>query len=169
MTLDALLPYLNGARRNPRGYMARCPAHADRSPSLSAREGEDGRILLHCFAGCTAEDICTALGLSVSDLFKKGLASRQPHLPRPSRELAMDFRLQLHALDLRLRAELIVAAGTGVHPEEWSESDRDEAMECIAYADADNERADVFEDVAFTLRIRKLAKEQSHARGDRKP
>jgi hypothetical protein len=51
--------------------------------------------------------------------------------------------------------------------EEWSESDCDEAMECIACAHADNEWADVLDDVAFTVRIRKLAKEHSHARRHR--
>jgi hypothetical protein len=87
--------------------------------------------------------------------------------PRRSNGGAIDFRLQLHALDLRLRAEWIVAAGTGLNPAAWSESDRDEAMECIACAIADNERADVLDDVAFTFRIRRLAKEQSHARKHR--
>ena len=40
------------------GYnaMCRCPAHADSDPSLSIRQGHDG-ILVHCFAGCTAEDV----------------------------------------------------------------------------------------------------------------
>ncbi|MBM3333787.1 virulence-associated protein E, partial [Candidatus Sumerlaeota bacterium] len=40
------------------GYnaMCRCPAHADSDPSLSIRQGHDG-ILVHCFAGCAAEDV----------------------------------------------------------------------------------------------------------------
>lgn len=167
MTVDEFASYFPGARRNARGYMAPCPAHADRSPSCSLAEGDDARILLHCFAGCTPADICSALGRSVSDLFKHSRTSRQPRLPRPLRERALDFRLQLHAFDLRLRAEFIVAAGTGVDVDEWSESDRDEAMECIACAHADNERADVLDDVAFTVRIQKLAKEHSHARRHR--
>ena len=32
-------------------WMARCPSHEDKTPSLSIREGDDGRVLLHCFAG----------------------------------------------------------------------------------------------------------------------
>jgi putative DNA primase/helicase len=44
------------------GFKARCPAHDDRTPSLSVCE-DDGRILLHCHAGCTFEDICRAGGL----------------------------------------------------------------------------------------------------------
>jgi hypothetical protein len=51
------------------GFIACCPAHADRSPSLSIREGEDGRSLIHCFAGCSVEAICDSLKIMVSDLF----------------------------------------------------------------------------------------------------
>lgn len=40
---------------------ARCPAHDDRSPSLSLRDGEDGRLLVHCFAGCSYEAVHEAL------------------------------------------------------------------------------------------------------------
>lgn len=40
--------------------MCRCPAHGDRTPSLSLRQGDRG-ILVHCFAGCAAEDVLRAL------------------------------------------------------------------------------------------------------------
>ncbi len=57
------------------GYKLRCPAHDDTSPSLSASEGDDGRVLLYCFANCTYKDICAALQISPRDLFppKKGV------------------------------------------------------------------------------------------------
>ena len=42
------------------GGLCRCPAHDDRTPSLSVRAGRT-RLLLHCFAGCTASDILRAL------------------------------------------------------------------------------------------------------------
>ena len=57
------------ARRSGSGYIARCPAHGDRSPSLSISNGRDGRILLRCHAGCDTFAIVKALGLQVSDLF----------------------------------------------------------------------------------------------------
>ncbi len=136
VTTEVFLTMIDGVRRSTRGYVARCPGHTDRSPSLSIRGGDDGRILVHCFAGCTTVEICSALGLSVRDLFKNDRASRRPHLVRPARfnEGALDFRLQLHALDLRLRAELIVAAGTDLNPTAWSEGEWDQAMESIACA-----------------------------------
>ena len=48
---------------------AQCPAHDDRDPSLSIRECDDGKVLVHCFAGCKTEDILGALGLAWGDLF----------------------------------------------------------------------------------------------------
>jgi putative DNA primase/helicase len=50
-----------GGRWSPRGGMCRCPAHADRSPSLSVRPGRS-RLLFHCFAGCHTDDVLRALG-----------------------------------------------------------------------------------------------------------
>lgn len=49
--------------------MAKCPAHDDKSPSLSVRETEDGRVLIHCHAGCGASDVLAAIGLTLADLF----------------------------------------------------------------------------------------------------
>lgn len=48
--------------------MACCPAHDDKNPSLSIREGENGKVLLKCFAGCLNTAICAAIGLTMSDL-----------------------------------------------------------------------------------------------------
>ena len=46
-----------------------CPAHEDRKASLSIGEGEDGRLLLHCKAGCALEQILEPLALTMPDLF----------------------------------------------------------------------------------------------------
>jgi putative DNA primase/helicase len=50
-----------GGQRHARGWMARCPAHNDRTPSLSIADGAEGRILLACFAGCSWAAIRDAL------------------------------------------------------------------------------------------------------------
>jgi len=69
MTILALVDLLD-ARRAGRGrFMARCPAHDDGSASLSIREGHGGRILIHCFAGCTLAAVLEAGGLRMADLF----------------------------------------------------------------------------------------------------
>ena len=49
-----------GARRSGHGWSGRCPAHQDRSPSLSITE-KDGRVLVHCHAGCEQRDVIDAL------------------------------------------------------------------------------------------------------------
>jgi 5S rRNA maturation endonuclease (ribonuclease M5) len=51
------------------GWQCRCPAHDDSTPSLSISETSDGKILLHCHAGCTIENICAKLNLTLADLF----------------------------------------------------------------------------------------------------
>lgn len=74
MDIDFFLSKLDGVRQTGKDkYIARCPAHKDKSPSLSVLRGENGRIVLHCFASCSVQDIVNALGLRVSDLFREGL------------------------------------------------------------------------------------------------
>jgi len=60
---------LEGLRRTGDGYLARCPAHDDHHPSLSIAKGRDGRILLHCWAGCSTAAVLAALRVSWADLF----------------------------------------------------------------------------------------------------
>ncbi len=70
MSAAALFDRLDGLHQiGPGRWNARCPAHDDRSPSLSVRELEDGIVLLHCFAGCTVESILSVVGLTFSDLY----------------------------------------------------------------------------------------------------
>jgi hypothetical protein len=57
------------ARRSGKGWMATCPAHDDRNPSLSINEGSDGRALMKCHAGCDNATILAALGMEPRDLF----------------------------------------------------------------------------------------------------
>lgn len=53
-------------------YMALCPAHNDKNPSLSIGCSKDkGQILLHCHAGCKTEDVLHSVGLQLKDLYKK--------------------------------------------------------------------------------------------------
>jgi putative DNA primase/helicase len=68
-------------KQNGKGWSARCPAHDDRSPSLSIDEGDDGRALLHCHAGCKVDAICSAVGLRVLDLMPT--ADTLPMLGKP--------------------------------------------------------------------------------------
>lgn len=66
--VDLILEKLSSAQKTGNGWTARCPAHEDRSPSLSIREGDDGRALLKCHAGCSFQEICTAVGLTPAEM-----------------------------------------------------------------------------------------------------
>ena len=50
-----------GGRRAGAGWMAHCPAHDDRTPSLSVRDFTDGKVLVRCHAGCDQERVIAAL------------------------------------------------------------------------------------------------------------
>ncbi len=68
--IDSVLTQLTKVRqRQPGQWSARCPAHADRGPSLSVRENPDGAVLLYCFAGCSVGAVVAALGMDMSELF----------------------------------------------------------------------------------------------------
>ena len=70
MSAEALLSRLEGVRATaPLRWIARCPAHDDKRPSLAIRELEDGRVLVHDFAGCGATDVLAAVGLEFDALF----------------------------------------------------------------------------------------------------
>jgi hypothetical protein len=85
MAADRLLDRLHGVRRTGRGWIARCPAHADRSASLSVCEGDDGRVLAHCFAGCDVTDVLAAVELTLADLFSEGMRDDSPEGRRAAR------------------------------------------------------------------------------------
>jgi 5S rRNA maturation endonuclease (ribonuclease M5) len=64
-----ILDKLELVRPCGKGYIARCPAHEDGRPSLKIDVADDGRVLLCCYAGCTAQSIVEAINLPLSALF----------------------------------------------------------------------------------------------------
>ena len=69
MTTHEILDRFDNVRRTgERQIMCCCPSHDDRRPSLSVKAVE-GKTLLYCFAGCTAEEIVEAVGLKLRDLY----------------------------------------------------------------------------------------------------
>lgn len=65
--IEAVLNHFAGVKKNGAGWMALCPAHEDKNPSLSIRE-ENGKVLLYCHAGCTYEAVRAAAGIDKADL-----------------------------------------------------------------------------------------------------
>lgn len=78
MTAEEFLSRLEGVKGGGGQWSAKCPAHDDQHNSLSVSIGEDGRVLLKCHAGCPAEEITAALGLTMKDLF----AEKSPEYPQ---------------------------------------------------------------------------------------
>lgn len=60
MTAAEIAHHLHG-RKSGAGYIAKCPAHNDREPSLSLADGDDGRLLVYCHAGCPQAAVIAAL------------------------------------------------------------------------------------------------------------
>ena len=92
VVVDALSTAGCKPKRSGNGWEARCPAHEDRNPSLSVSEGDDGRVLLHCFTGCEPEAVVASLGLEMRDLMPRDGAPGPTPRPRPKRRetAAMD-------------------------------------------------------------------------------
>ena len=67
-----------GVQQSGGGWIARCPSHGDDNPSLSIARGEDGRWLVHCHAGCTAEQVVEAVGLKMRDLMPDSPSAARP-------------------------------------------------------------------------------------------
>lgn len=61
MNAEAIAKALGRSSRTAGGYVAQCPAHNDRNPSLSISETDEGKILVHCHAGCENADVISAL------------------------------------------------------------------------------------------------------------
>lgn len=164
MTLDDLLSRLDSVRQRGNRWAARCPAHADRTPSLSISEGDKG-LLLRCFAGCPLEEICSALGIRLADLFfDAGVPHNQRPASIPARldRRALAFEFELKALDLRLRAERILDAAKNLDGAVVIDDEIEAALGFVGQAHADHERAELHEHIADTLRIRDFTERIAH-------
>ena len=130
MHIDQLLALLDGVKPTRRGWIARCPAHLDKSPSLSVCEGDKG-ILIHCFALCPHEAICAAVGRTAKDLFYDSpdadpRAWREQKRKRQAEQIkteAVRFVVEKQ-IDLAREAELLIRSAKDIHDSHaWDASD----------------------------------------------
>jgi hypothetical protein len=106
--IDNILSHLEKVRQRQSGqWSARCPAHSDEGPSLTVREGTDGAVLIHCFAGCSVRDVVAGIGLELHDLFPP----REPSTGAPRRLARLLSATQ--ALELLAEESLLVAIAAG--------------------------------------------------------
>jgi CHC2 zinc finger len=69
MNIDDILSRLEKVKQyNGRQWVACCPAHDDKTPSLAIKIGDENRVLMKCWAGCAIDEIVAAMDLSLSDL-----------------------------------------------------------------------------------------------------
>lgn len=137
--VDWFLGSLNRVRPNGTDkWMCQCPAHEDRSPSLSVRLGEDGRLLVHCFSGCAPEAVVGALGLTLAGLFPNSRPD-----PRAIRE-AQHRREQKEHLertdgfcsDAVREARALLSSARGIDISNWSAAHLDQVLSELAAAHA---------------------------------
>lgn len=76
--IEIVLSKIAARQSGPNRWIAKCPGHVDRSPSLSIAALKDGRVLLHCHAGCEVQAVLEAAGLTFSELFDAPLGARLP-------------------------------------------------------------------------------------------
>lgn len=67
-----------------RNGMWRCPAHHDRTPSLSVKCAADGSVLMHCHRGCDTARVVDAIGLEMKDLFEPNRNGRHSNGSEPT-------------------------------------------------------------------------------------
>ena len=69
MNAKEFLSHFDKHTPTTKGVLVKCPGHEDSKASLQVYEGSDGKILLHCFAGCTTATVLAAMNLTLKDLF----------------------------------------------------------------------------------------------------
>jgi len=89
MTAEAIAKALGG-RKAGTAWMARCPAHDDRAPSLSIADARDGKVLVRCHAGCDQRDVIAALR---ARRLGRGRATADPLFPQARSTAASRTRL----------------------------------------------------------------------------
>lgn len=140
MRLTDLLSRLDGIK--PRGadkFIARCPAHQDRNPSLSIQDGHKA-ILLRCWSGCALAAITDKLGIAIKDLFHDALPDprqRMAAIQRRSKKKAAqqaEHQAKGRKNDLLRRAERLIQSARGIRIDAWSHDELNRRLNTLADA-----------------------------------
>lgn len=129
MSAETLLSMLDKVRKTgPDRYIARCPSHDDKSPSLTIRESDDGKVLVHCFAGCSVHEIVHAVGLELSDLFPP----RQTYGKPQHRAFSAADALRC----LSFEGLVVAAAGRTMLSGTWNEKEQERLTDSVGRINA---------------------------------
>jgi hypothetical protein len=108
MHIDNLLSRLEKVKQtNSDQYVACCPAHKDKSPSLSIKVLPDGKILLHCFAECSIDEVLSSIGLALENLFPLRLEVSKPIKRKISSSAALEI-IYFDGLVIQTTARMII-------------------------------------------------------------
>ena len=77
MTYEEVLSHFQVKKYGNGKAQALCPAHPDKEASLTTTQGNDGKTLLKCHAGCSSESVVLAAGLKMADLFSENRLSEE--------------------------------------------------------------------------------------------
>lgn len=119
--VEKLTPGQHAAR-----YRACCPAHDDKDPSLSITETLNGTILLKCWSGCSAHEIVSAVGMTMSDLFPK---EHTHHSPPVKRAFSAEQAAKMVAQDALLTMMVLAKVRSG---DKLSQKDMDDITDAHA-------------------------------------
>jgi hypothetical protein len=115
MSVETFLSALDKVKRNGKGqWVACCPSHQDKSPSMTIAETDDGRVLVHCFAGCSVEEILGAVGMEFDVLYPPKPERHEPFKPmaKPFMAYSVIEVLAFEALIVVTAARLIANGET---------------------------------------------------------
>lgn len=109
MHIEQLITRFEKLRRKGDGkWLACCPAHNDKNPSLGIKQTDDGKILLHCFAGCEVESVVSALGLTLADLMPDKPTYKKGSKPPKFNKYELFDRLAYEAIILSLAIRQLI-------------------------------------------------------------
>ena len=108
---DRVLVQLEGVKQRNGGWMALCPGHDDKNPSLSIVEADDGRVLLQCFAGCAIEDVLAEISLEKKDLFPNSRDAGNGHGHTATKPTDEPCNLENYAASKRLPISFLKRLG----------------------------------------------------------
>lgn len=110
MSVETFISALSGVKKTgKRSWIAKCCAHNDKSPSLAISETDDGRVLVHCFAGCSVEEILGAVGMDFDALYPP-----RPERHEPKHGIAKPFLASSVLEVLAFEALIVVTAARQV-------------------------------------------------------
>ena len=115
MSINTLLAHVKKVQKSGSGaWMCLCPSHDDTSRSLKITQAEEGKVLIHCFAGCSPAEILGAVGLRMEDLFDDPNFHHKESKPRIYPREVM--KAMIPELMLFLLASMTLKKGKALEP-----------------------------------------------------